>query len=107
MLLAALACVGLTAPPARATTVVVGGPTGARLSGISVNPAHPADLYVTGPDGAWSSLDADQSWQPAALPLWGVFAYDPANPDRVFAGGLGGTVLISNDSGQTWDHSPQ
>ena len=88
--------------------MVVGGPTGARLSTISLNPSHPSDLFATGPDSSWSSRGAGLDWQSVWLPPWAVFAYDAANPDRVFAGGLGGTVLISNDAGQTWDqHSPQ
>ena len=83
--------------------MVVGGPTGARLSAISVNPSHPS-YFLTGPDSSWSSRGADLDWQSVWFPPWTVFAYDVDHPDRVFAGGLGGTVLVSNDSGQTWDH---
>lgn len=73
---------------------------------LLVDPADPADLYVTGDsaiEGAsmTASTDGGATWSTVALPApITALAGDPRNPDRLWLGGAAG-LWTSNDAGTT------
>jgi photosystem II stability/assembly factor-like uncharacterized protein len=80
--------------------------TSARKGGMILQPAN-ADsiLLATRGNGILSSRDGCQSWQPSNKGLGNSFvnslAYDPRNPNTIFAGTDGG-AYVSFDGGQNW-----
>src|SRR4029450_4049162 len=59
-------------------------------------------------DGIYRSDDGGVTFEPIASPLsgkaiWSV-AFDPVQPDTLFAGARPGAVFRSRDGGQTWEH---
>lgn len=83
---------------------------------IAVDPSDPSVLYLgTLFQGMYRSNDGAASWSPASnglpYPTISSIAIDPANPSRIFAvnthfiidlGGGDGTIVESQDSGQSW-----
>ena len=80
---------------------------------LASHPTQPERLFAGTDKGLYCSGDAGQSWQPVDSPLspfnvWAL-AFDPSDPDTVFAGTGTPTpaaVFRSRDSGQTWERRP-
>ncbi|MEM1180336.1 MAG: hypothetical protein AAGM22_18480, partial [Acidobacteriota bacterium] len=87
-----------------------------RISSVAVDPENGRHLLIgCGGGGIWQSFDRGVSWAPVAdeLPSLsiGAIAFDPSDPDLVYAGtgegdtrswlGLG--LLRSTDRGTTWE----
>lgn len=87
-----------------------------RISAVAVDPQNRKHLLIgSGGGGLWQSFDAGRSWTAVAdeLPSLsiGALAFDPSDPDLVYAGTgegdtrswLGVGLLRSSDRGTTWE----
>jgi hypothetical protein len=68
---------------------------------------HPQNPNVVFADGIYRSDDGGITFEPVVSPLsgkaiWSV-AFDPVQPDTVFAGARPGAIFRSRDGGQTWE----
>ena len=99
------------------------GPTnvGGRTRTLLINPNDPTILYAGARGGGvWKSTDAGASWAPVSpiFPTVDVhtLAFDPTNPDTIYAGtgdNLAGIVpirgrgiFVSPDAGASWNRLP-
>lgn len=84
------------------------GYTGAKLTGIAINPVLPAMVYAVGRSGPFRSRDAGANWaglaySPAIYPEWYDVALNPSNPqEMLIADEHEGIILKSTDGGGTW-----
>ncbi len=74
---------------------------------ITSHPTDSAVVFVGANDGVYRSGDSGRSFEriegfPSERPIWSV-AFDPVEPDTVFAGGRPGAVFRSRDGGQRWE----
>ena len=80
---------------------------------LASHPTHPERLFAGTDKGLYASGDAGQSWKLLDSPLsqfnvWAL-AFDPADPDTMFAGTGTPTpaaVFRSRDSGESWERRP-
>ena len=80
-----------------------GGPLGAQVHVLQVDPARPHILYAGTNAGLLRSQDGADHWQKVLHEQVRALAIDPANTDRVLAGTAKGQVLQSSDGGTTWN----
>jgi len=80
----------------------------ATLTGVVVDPSRPSVAYVIAHPGVvFKSTDAGAHWNPinrglpAGQNLMRSLAVDPANPNRLYIGGMAG-LFRSTDSGASW-----
>ncbi len=93
------------------------GNIGGRTRALLVNPRTPDVMYAAGVGGGvWKTTDGGKSWQPLSdlLPTLSVcaLAFDPANPETIYAGTgegyynadatRGAGIFRSFDAGNTW-----
>ncbi len=93
------------------------GNIGGRTRSILINPQNPKVMYAAGvAGGVWKSVDAGESWTPLADMIANIavcsMAFDPKNPDIIYAGtgegfsnsdGVRGAGIFKTiDAGQTW-----
>ncbi len=84
--------------------VFLGTPTG--TAGTIVRPGNPDQIIqATRGNGILVSEDGCQTWRLSntgmASPFVNTLAFDPANPETIYAGADGG-AYVSFDGGQTW-----
>jgi photosystem II stability/assembly factor-like uncharacterized protein len=90
-----------------------------RLAAIAVDPSNSAHLLIgAAAGGVWETRDTGQTWRPRTdmMPTLsiGALAFDPRNPQIVYAGTgegnwggyrrLGQGIFKSQDGGSTWEH---
>src|SRR5437870_10358282 len=73
---------------------------------LTPHPQDPKVIFAGAHDGIYRSDDGGVTFEPIASPLsgkaiWSV-AFDPVQPDTLFAGARPGAVFRSRDGGQTW-----
>lgn len=78
-----------------------------RVFGMAVHPREPQIIYAGADDGIYRSDDRGQSFQHLDSPMntlhvWKI-AFDPMNPDIVFAGTRPAALFRSRDGGQHWE----
>ena len=93
------------------------GNIGGRTRALLVNPRNPEIMYAAGvAGGVWKTTDGGRLWQPLTdfLPTLAVcaLAFDPTNPDVIYAGTgegyfnadatRGAGIFRSFDGGSTW-----
>lgn len=93
------------------------GNIGGRTRALLVNPRNPEIMYAAGvAGGVWKTTDGGKLWQPLTdfLPTLAVcaLAFDPTNPDVIYAGTgegyfnadatRGAGIFRSFDGGNTW-----
>ena len=93
------------------------GNIGGRTRALLINPQTPDVMYAAGVGGGvWKSTDGGKSWHPLSdlLPSLSVcaLAFDPANPETIYAGTgegyfnadatRGAGIFRSFDGGNTW-----
>jgi photosystem II stability/assembly factor-like uncharacterized protein len=74
---------------------------------LTPHPQDPKVVFAGAHDGIYRSNDAGVTFEPIASPLsgkaiWSV-AFDPVQPDTLFAGARPGAVFRSRDGGRTWE----
>jgi photosystem II stability/assembly factor-like uncharacterized protein len=88
------------------------------VASVAVHPRSPHILYAGTIGCVFKSNDGGLSWVdihhgggltwtaatdiPNGFPILSRFAWDPANPERVFAGGPQSWLGVSEDVGQNW-----
>lgn len=86
----------------RVTTLPLSTSQPANLLALAVSPVSPSTLYAGGPEsGLWRTQDGGVTWQHLdQIPVQALLI-DPANPERLFVGTVGG-VFVSGDGGSSW-----
>ncbi|HLJ07617.1 MAG TPA: hypothetical protein VKX24_03715, partial [Acidimicrobiia bacterium] len=75
-------------------------PTG--IVALALSPANPQTVYLGGPvSGLWRTQDGGATWQLLDRIPAQALLVDPANPQEIFVGTVGG-AFVSTDGGQTW-----
>ena len=77
-----------------------------RVYGLAVHPHQPRTVFAGAEDGVYSSGDGGQSFERLDLPMnkidvWKI-AFDPADPDTIFAGTRPAALFRSKDGGRQW-----
>jgi photosystem II stability/assembly factor-like uncharacterized protein len=77
-----------------------------RVFGLTVHPTEPKTVFAGADDGIYKSRDGGQSFErlPSsmdALQVWKI-AFDPSDPDTIFAGTRPAALFRSKDGGRTW-----
>ena len=77
-----------------------------RVYGLSTHPTEPRTLFAGADDGIYKSLDGGQSFEHLDSPMnkmevWKI-AFDPAEPDTIFAGTRPAALFRSKDGGRRW-----
>ncbi len=88
----------------------IGGPPGAGVEQLAIDPSSPTTLYLAG-HGIWKTTDAGSSWTRltsglTSTNLWAV-TVSPADPSIVLAGSFDAGVFRSTNAGTTWTQSSQ
>jgi len=93
------------------------GNIGGRTRALLINPLNPDVMYTAGvAGGVWKSTNAGRSWRPLADVLSNIafcsLAFDPANPEVIYAGTgegffatdnvRGAGIFKTTDGGATW-----
>lgn len=78
-----------------------------RVFGLAVHPKDPRIVYAGADDGVYRSSDRGQSFERLDSPMnslhvWKI-AFDPVDPDVIFAGTRPAAVFRSQDSGRHWE----
>lgn len=84
---------------------------GGSLWSVEFSPHRPGLLFIAHDTGVYRSRDGGESWQLVLSGENDILAAlhpDRDHPGRVFAGGINGTVMVSEDEGETWqDRTPE
>lgn len=86
----------------------VGGPQLATLhiNAVLVDEGRPSRVWIGTSEGVYRSDDDGATWARTSAGLWDVrvwtLAQDPSDPERLFAGTLGGGLFTSTTGGDTW-----
>jgi photosystem II stability/assembly factor-like uncharacterized protein len=75
---------------------------------LTPHPQDPQMVFAGAHDGIYRSEDGGVTFDAIDSPLsskaiWSV-AFDPVQPDTIFAGARPGAIFRSRDGGQTWEH---
>ena len=78
----------------------------ARVYGMAVHPSEPRTLFAGADDGIYKSTDGGQTFAHLDTPMnkmdvWKI-AFDPSNPDIIFAGTRPAALFRSKDGGKSW-----
>lgn len=78
-----------------------------RVFGLAVHPKEPQVVYAGADDGIYRSRDKGASFERLDSPMnvlhvWKI-AFDPMNPDIIFAGTHPAALFCSRDGGQHWE----
>ncbi len=80
-------------------------PTESDTRAILVDGRDPRRIFAAGSGGVFSSTDAGQSWKMiSGLPktAWAALGQDPRHPENLFALAANGTLVRSENGGETW-----
>ncbi len=86
-----------------------GGPPGAGVNQLAIDPLSPSTVYMAG-YGVWKSTDAGAAW--SRLPglgstnIWDLVV-DPDNPSVLFAASADAGIFRSTNGGASWTSSNQ
>ena len=113
MAIAVVAALMATSPGTAGAGVqqwTTGGPPGAKVKQLAVDPAEPSTLYMVG-HGLWRTTDSGATWTRLAsgltsTNLWAV-DIDPSNPSVVLVGSFDAGVFRSTNAGASWIQSSQ
>lgn len=77
-----------------------------RIYGLAVHPRQPRTLFAGADDGLYRSSDGGQSFEHIDSPMnkmdvWKI-AFDPGDPDTIFAGTRPAALFRSTDGGRRW-----
>ncbi len=77
-----------------------------RVYGLATHPREPRTVFAGADDGVYKSRDGGQSFERLDLPMnkmdvWKI-AFDPADPDTIFAGTRPAALFRSKDGGRHW-----
>jgi photosystem II stability/assembly factor-like uncharacterized protein len=78
-----------------------------RVYGLAVHPREPRTLFAGADDGLYKSGDGGRSFERVDSPMnkmdvWKI-AFDPSDPDTMFAGTRPAALFRSTDGGRHWD----
>ena len=78
-----------------------------RVYGLAVHPREPRTLFAGADDGLYKSGDGGRSFERLNSPMnkmdvWKI-AFDPSDPDTMFAGTRPAALFRSTDGGRHWD----
>jgi photosystem II stability/assembly factor-like uncharacterized protein len=77
-----------------------------RIFGLAVHPEEPHTIFAGADDGLYQSHDGGQSFERLSSPMDGLdvwkIAFDPSDPDTVFAGTRPAALFRSRDGGESW-----
>lgn len=78
-----------------------------RVFNLAVHPKEPRTVFAGADDGVYQSRDGGQSFERLespmnALHVWKI-AFDPSDPDTIFAGTRPAALYRSRDGGRSWD----
>ena len=94
------------APPAGSPVLQGGGPPGGTANAIIVDPRNHLTVLAATNNGVFKSTNGGQSWAAVngGLSNLGVqvLAFDPVNPDTVYAGTQASGLFKSTDGGANW-----
>jgi photosystem II stability/assembly factor-like uncharacterized protein len=81
-----------------------------RVFGLSIHPTQPRTVFAGADDGIYRSEDGGQSFERIDSPMNGYdvwkIAFDPSDPQTVFAGTRPAALFRSRDGGQSWKELP-
>jgi photosystem II stability/assembly factor-like uncharacterized protein len=77
-----------------------------RIYGLAVHPREPATMFAGAEDGLYKSSDGGRSFEHIASPMdkmdvWKI-AFDPSDPNTIFAGTRPAALFRSTDGGRQW-----
>jgi photosystem II stability/assembly factor-like uncharacterized protein len=77
-----------------------------RVYGLAVHPRQPRTVFAGADDGIYRSSDGGQSFEHVESPMnkmdvWKI-AFDPSDPDTIFAGTRPAALFRSTDGGRVW-----
>ncbi len=81
-----------------------------RIYGLAVHPRQPRTVFAGADDGIYKSSDGGQSFERLdspmnAMDVWRI-AFDPTDPDTMFAGTRPAALFRSTDGGRQWTRLP-
>ena len=83
-----------------------GGPYGANIRALAIDPTTPTTLYAATSAGVFKSTNSGGTWSAVNAGLTNLaviaLAIDPTNPATIYAGTSGAGAFKSTDSGVTW-----
>ncbi len=74
---------------------------------IGVHRTDPNIVLAANGGGIYRSANGGQSWTRTRVGATLDLQFDPNNPDRVVASGIGGFAYYSTDAGSTWTDAPK
>lgn len=85
-------------------------PTQSEAAAVLVDVRNPRVIFAAGPAGLFRSLDAGRTWHPVSIPSVAgglvALAQNPRLPQHLFAVGADGTLVASENGGDTWRKAP-
>lgn len=77
-----------------------------RVYGLAVHPAEPRTVFAGAEDGIYRSRDGGRNFERLSSPMdalqvWKI-AFDPGDPDTIFAGTRPAALFRSRDGGRSW-----
>lgn len=86
-------------------------PAQSDAAAVLVDIRNPHLVFAAGPAGLFRSPDAGRTWNPVSIPSAGgglvALAQNPRFPQRLFALAADGTLMASENGGDTWQRVPQ